>query len=252
MCCFTGPVRSVANTRIFARNDASRGQFIAYQMSVDAAEPVAMVLPLPVAADARAAAVRFIDLHGYPKFFDDLDDLWPRVAVAAAGSWSGTRGGTKSALPVERVGAFEASYVPSFVDFTRLDQRFRLPATAWTALESRYRDFGFAVFQLHAGGQRPHPMAFRFVRAARVPLFFPTVHVHDGTAPEQAEFDHTLYAQTGVAGPLDFSGWEESPDPASDGVKIRLAENLIVPDQHVYRRSITGSQPNHDTQVSWR
>jgi hypothetical protein len=35
---------------------------------------------------------------------------------------------------VREVGSFEASYVPKIADFSRLDERFRLPVAVWKKL----------------------------------------------------------------------------------------------------------------------
>ena len=49
MCCFSGPVKSVSATNIFARTGEDGRQFIAYSTTADLANPVAMVLPLNTA-----------------------------------------------------------------------------------------------------------------------------------------------------------------------------------------------------------
>src|ERR1700689_2215245 len=47
MCCFSGPVQDVSNTKIFAR--ATHGaQLLAYQMTFSTTTDLAMILPLPV------------------------------------------------------------------------------------------------------------------------------------------------------------------------------------------------------------
>src|SRR5690606_13087928 len=106
------------------------------------------------------------------------------------------RGKTKSdnKLEVVEVGSFVASFVPTVKDFSRLDEQFRLPAQTWDKLPE-YRDFGFAVFKLKKGSRKVHPMAFEFARANPIRLFFPTVHIHDGTVKPTARFHHVLFCQ---------------------------------------------------------
>lgn len=201
MCCFSGPVRSVANTRIFARKASASSQFLVYAMHYAADQPMAMILPLPVVAgdgEKREKAVRFLSLKGYPRFFEDMEQAFPQPArggglfgTAAAG------GAVKSApLPVEEVGDFVASYVPTVADFDRLDKRFTLPRQTWDRLPT-YRDYGFAVFQLKQAraGKKVHPMALEFATRAPDRLFFPTVHIHDGKVHPREDFDHVLYFQ---------------------------------------------------------
>ena len=68
MCCFSAKTE-VHGTSIFARLTKPGVQALAYQMTYKAAEPTAMILPLPVALPAREGSVRFVDLRAYPDFF---------------------------------------------------------------------------------------------------------------------------------------------------------------------------------------
>ena len=54
MCVIWPEPDEVQSTQIFARNDGV-DQFLAYQMEIDASQPVAMILPIPVALPARDA-----------------------------------------------------------------------------------------------------------------------------------------------------------------------------------------------------
>ena len=241
MCCFSGPVRDVRGTKIFGRVDGDR-QFLVYEMSFSSASDVAMVLPLPAVPGSSEDACRFISLETYEEFFADLDQLFPQatdlhfmdelsepVAVAA------------EPLQVQEVGAFDASFVPTVSDFTRLDQRFRLPEQVWGELGG-YGDFGFAVFKLAGGGeQHVHPMAFSFPTRDATKIFFPTVHVHDGKVHPEALFDHMLYCQTRT--PLK---WEESADLTGDNVDLGKAQGILVENEKCYRQSVQGVRENRD------
>lgn len=255
MCCFTKPVRSVESTRIFARADANERQFLAYSMKVDAEEDLAMVLPLPVTPGTGEDGVQFISLKNYPIFFDDMEIGFPQPPQERARSFGIPSASLRlqSQLPVVQVGDFEASFVPTEKDFSRLDARFRLPKDAWKKLP-RYHDYGFAVFKLKPRGrQQVHPMAFSFPRRDVHSLFFPTVHIHDGKVHSEAEFDHILYCQPNEGEPLKFGStydWQESSGHALGFVKIAQAQKLVVPDQHCYRRPMTGMLPNRDTFVA--
>ena len=249
MCCFSRPVQSVADTNIFARAARDGRQFLAYQMKFRAAEDLAMILPLPTPPRSPENAVRFVNLEKYTGFFDDLKKGFPEPPPPRAVKDDAPRplpaGGV---LAVVEVGGFEASFVPTVGDFARLDARFRLPAATWDRLP-QYREFGFAVFRLRKpdrGEKKVHPMAFEFPRADRAGLFFPTVHIHDGTVPARARFDHALYCQLPEA---PRTGWEESPGLANGFVNTRLAEGLVDPDAHVYRRRMHGVFDNRDVTV---
>jgi hypothetical protein len=253
MCCFSRDVQRVSDTNIFARLVDAGRQLLAYAMKLSANEDLAMVLPIPTPAGSAEDAVRFIDLSGYPRFFADLESGFPRPAQdqGPGRSW-GHGPPTGDVLEVHRVGAFDASFVPSRADFGRLDERFRMPADAWDGLPE-YDDWGFAVFKLRKGeDQEVHPMAFSFPTRSPDRVFFPTVHVHHGSRPETADFDHTLYAQVGAERrPTgDFArAWWESPDLAKDFVDVDKAAGLVDGTRHAYRRALHGDLANQDTWI---
>ena len=191
MCMFSARVSSVTNTNIFARNSAGGQQFLVYSMQSQADSDLAMILPLPTPPSPPEDAVRFIDLSGYPQFFNDMANGCVEMTRAQPAS---AAFGSQSILKVHEVGSFDASFVPSLRDFARLDRRFRLPEQVWEQLP-QYSDYAFAVFKLRAGQKEIHPMAFEFPRRNPQEFFFPTVHVHEGIVEADANFDHWLYFQ---------------------------------------------------------
>jgi len=246
MCCFSRPVQSVSATNIFARPAENTRQFLAYSMTLRAKENLAMVLPLPVQAGSGEKAVTFIDLKNYAAFFTDLRSGFP-MPIPMSSSLA-TRGDAPSKLKLEviQVGSFEASYVPTVNDFSRLDERFRLPPGTWDKLPA-YRDYGFAVFKLKPGAATVHPMAFSFPRADKSTLFFPTVHIHDRRVHGTARFDHALYCQNGPEEQLALTGWVESKSPAGSFMKADQAKGLIDAERHCYLKELHGDLPNRDT-----
>ncbi len=251
MCCFSQPVISVSATNIFARGGKDGRQFLAYSMTVNAETELAMVLPLPVKVGADEEAVRFIDLSDYPDFFPDLRLGFPEPTPLASPGTRRPAGITraKKKLEVVTVGNFEASFVPTMKDFTRLDERFRISDDAWKNLP-QYRDYGFAVFKLKAGELKVHPMAFSFPRRNPKDLFFPTVHIHDGEVHAEADFDHVLYCQPREHEPLQVRDWRESPGNAGRFMKTSKTQGLISPEQHCYQKQLRGLLPNRDTLVA--
>jgi hypothetical protein len=251
MCCFSRHVDLVSNTNIFARSSQRGGQFIVYSMQIQTKEDLAMILPIPVPPGSPDDAVKFINLKGYKNFFDELAKGFPKSRGPAHGSDSKTLSASPK-LPVIDVGDFGASFVPSIKDFSRLDERFRLPETAWEKLPG-YRNYGFAVFKLKEGEakkqQKVHPMAFEFPRANPKMLFFPTVHIHDGIVRPEAEFDHTLYCQTTGGEKLPMMDWDESPQLAAQFIKADKTQGIVDGESHVYVRSILGMQKNEDIVV---
>lgn len=189
MCVFSPKVELVRKTRIFARRADGARQYLAYSMAYSALSELAMILPLPTPPSSPEDAMRFIDLSGYEEFFDDLERGFLQPPPEP------TLGLAERSLEVHDVGSFEASFVPTLADFTRLDERFRLGGDVWAQLPG-YADYGFAVFRLKAGARSVHPMAFEFPTRAPAELFFPTVHVHDGKVHPTAQFEHILYCQS--------------------------------------------------------
>jgi len=245
MCCFSRPVQHVSATNIFARPDKDGRQFLVYSMTLKAKEDLAMVLPLPVKAGSGEKAVTFVNLKDYAAFFTDLRSgfLMPPAANATRGLGDLS---AKTKLEVVQVGNFEASYVPTVNDFSRLDERFRLPPGTWNKLPA-YRSYGFAVFKLKSGAATIHPMAFSFPRAETSSLFFPTVHIHDGQVHPKAEFDHTLYCQSGADEEFALNRWTESERPANAFVAIGKANGLVDGERHCYMRGLQGKLANQDT-----
>jgi hypothetical protein len=244
MCCFSQPVISVSATKIFARAGEGDRQFLVYSMTLGAKQDLAMVLPIPVKVRAGEKDVEFIDLSGYPNFFADIDRGFPTPVLPPTTSAESAPASVER-LTVVKVGSFEASFVPTLKDFSRLDERFRIPVGAWKKLP-RYANYGFAVFKLKSGTAKIHPMAFSFPRRDLKTLFFPTVHIHDGDVHPKADFDHTLYCQPTEHEPLQTRNWEESKGHANGFVNVPKTNGIVVPDQHCYKKLVQGELPNQD------
>lgn len=252
MCCFSQKVEAVKNTRIFARPSEKERQFIVYSMKLTAKEDVAMILPIPTPPKSAEDAVKFISLKDYADFFDDLHKGFPvkppPQPITKPGFGSASGGLAGDPLPVVDVGNFEASFVPTVDDFSRLDERFRLPEGTWGKLPG-YKNFGFAVFKLKSGDKTIHPMAFEFPRAKAHEIFFPTVHIHDGEVHERADYDHTLYLQPAHAHAMLSSYWTESAQPAGMFMDMKKSAGLFDAELHCYRRIIKETQKNRDIVV---
>lgn len=249
MCCFSRPVQRVARTRIFARPTFAGRQVIVYSMELTAAEPLAMILPVPVKGGAEPKEFKFINLEAYPEFFDDLNRGFPVPPPPAALALANSLPSRSAKLEVVSVGAFEASFVPTLTDFDQLDGRFRIDPKIWRQLPG-YECMGFAVFKLRAGSQKVHPLCFAYPRADTTRLFFPTLHIHDGQMHAQEDFDHELYAQGNGEQMPDVLNWEESRGWAGQFMKTDRTAGILAKDAHVYRRRLAGSLPNEDTYVA--
>jgi hypothetical protein len=247
MCCFSRPVDLVANTNIFARAGKDGRQFLVYSMTLSAKDDLAMILPIPTPKDAKEDDLKFINLEKYADFFKDMLAGFP-VPKPPRGGDKDKSDDKSNTLKVVEVGSYEASFVPQIKDFTKLDERFRLPTDVWEKLP-QYKESGFAVFKLKKGASKVHPMAFDFPRANAKKLYFPTVHIHDGKVHEKADFDHWLFCQVGEGAATDILKWEESPQPAGLFMKIDKAEGLLLKDAHCYRLRMKGELKNEDVLV---
>lgn len=248
MCIFSARVSSVANTNIFARSSIGGKQFLVYSMQYRTDSELAMILPLPTPASPPEDAVRFIDLSGYPQFFDDMAEAF--IGTLTRGAAASVAFDSKPTLKVHEVGSFQASFVPRLRDFTRLDSRFRLPDQAWEQMP-QYGDHAFAVFKLRAGEKKVHPMAFEFPRRNPQELFFPTVHVHDGIVEAKAYFDHSLYFQSPrIRVGVPFSRADDlSPEPAKQFMDIAKTRGIVEADTVIQNQRLKGMRINRDTVI---
>ena len=277
----------VTKTNIFARHTRPGYQAIAYSLSIASKSAVAMILPLPVVPGSGEDALTFIDLSGYGAFFDDLVRVCePEYIEEAFGDLSDDETlALADTLIAHEVGDYEASYVPTMRDFSRLDPRFRLPKEIWQKMPD-YSDYGFAVFQLklalstdsEEAENTVHPLAFEFRTRDVERLYFPTVHVHDGDFHSEAGFYHRFYCQRedaraefkaqrellgehvgGDTLPHDYEDTDSldipsgeypwyfrSMEPAAEILPVDLSEGIIDPNGKLHCMSLADDYPNQD------
>lgn len=256
MCCFTGVVEQVADTKIFARITGTGSQFLVYEMSYKAQQPTAMVLPLPTELPVRDQSIRFIALDSYRNFFADLASAFPSVNRGGIGCSESKTVAEGVALKVHEVGDFIASFVPSIDDFARLDPQFAIPKSTWVKIP-QYADYGFAVFQLKSLSGRPHPMAFEFQSRWKDRVFFPTVHIHDGEVHPREQFDHMLFLQhagfdsvvSSYVEPFTTdraTGFVRSKEAANKFSNVSGSQGILEPNLLLHRMDLDGLLPNED------
>ena len=247
MCCFSRPVISVSGTNIFARPDADGRQLLVYSMTINAKDELAMILPLPVKTPAGEKDLKFIDLSEYPNFFTDMEvGFQPPPKRSRHWGLESASSSSAAVLAVVQVGSFEASFVPTQKDFSRLDERFCIPADTWKQLP-QYESYGFAVFKLKSGEMKVHPMAFSFPRRKANTLFFPTVHIHDGNVHEKADFDHALFCQPTHEERPVTRDWKESRGHSKSFMQVDKTQGIVVANQHCYKKEMRGKLANKDT-----
>lgn len=225
---------------------AKGNQVVIYSMLLDANEDLAMILPVPISEDRDEDSVKFVDLSNYKSFFPQLDRAFPTADSFGAAPES-IKPIAESALAVQSVGSFEASFVPAVDDFDRLDPRFRIDKEVWAKLP-QFTDHGFVVFKLKAGRSLVHPMAFAFPARDRNRITFPTVHIHDGSVHQRAEFDHALYCQA-HSSEVKMT-WQESTAPLGRYINAPAAKGTVRGNEHVYKKSYVGEFENEDIVVS--
>jgi hypothetical protein len=134
---FSQSVEEVRDTRIFARSLPQGRQVLVYQMGLRTKRDVAMILPIPVKPGSGADAAQFVDLSGCPQLMLQLERLYPAredYLSEAGGAADPFASPAAEIIEVKAVGSYEASFVPSLADFSRVDERFRLPPQVWEKL----------------------------------------------------------------------------------------------------------------------
>jgi hypothetical protein len=250
MCIFSPPVSSVEGTKIFARQSADSRQFLVYSMGYQSKQDMAMILPLPVGSHDEDATVRFIALDSYESFFNDMYSGFPELMMGIPRGMIDSSSIHSSQLKVYEVGDYSASFIPTLKDFDRLDARFRLSRKIWDQLPE-YQSYGFAVFKLRKANPSsivtPHPIAFEFVTRWPNQLFFPTIHIHDGSVHERSHFDHHLYYQ----GDEFSTGKEFQSDMlASEFMDVARTKGLIDGQKRCHMIVMSGQFKNQDTVLS--
>jgi hypothetical protein len=231
MSAFSGNLQLVSNTRIFARPENGQ-EFLAYQFDFAADGPIALTMPLPTPPGTTADAVKFTDLSGYPEFFVDMEKGFP-YARDVTGANRKMRAGTPN--------AYEGFFYPTLQDLSGLEEDLRIPDEVWSQLVE-YNDFGFAVVKISPDVHPFYPLALQFPMRNPNLLYFPTLHIRNGQAPEEVNFDHDLFCQA-------RAGWLRTYDIASSFMDIDRANGVIDPGERVSRMTVQGMHPNSDILV---
>lgn len=253
---FADVVQRVYRTRIFSAMESVEQQILVYDARVATKVRNAMILPIPTRPGTQAA-IELVDLSGYASFFDTLSSMFEEAVSAAMPCATPAQ----SVLAVVRVGAFEASIVPTVDDLSRLDRRFSFAGESFLpwrrkrglldVVRDRYADHAFVVYQIAKGESHLHPFGLRF-KTRYQSLFFPTLHVHDGDAPAQTPFDHELYAQRAsfLSEEMERTGqpfWEVARNERSTLPARGSLPSFVDSRSPVIRMQVGGLLPNQDT-----
>lgn len=207
MCIISGAVAQVAATSIMVYPLGGNRQLTVYANTVALKEKQgAMILPFPEGpCDPQA------DLQFYPKLFEDLQALIPKMR---GGARSLGFKGPVGELKVQQVGSFKASVVPSVGELSQLSSMFNLNAKALAFVRRTYpKGYGFMVCQLD-DNKTYHPFGYIHSREADGRLFVPTMHHHDdGSGRSHADWDHSIFvadAELANAGNIRFQNYQDN------------------------------------------
>ncbi len=184
MCIFAYPIHQVTDTRILVASCGNNVQFTVYENKVSCDSGNAMILPVP------EGNIQLFDMSKYPGIiWDDLDHSFPRRMMEshAFGGFGGGGGwGTKSVLPVQQVGGYKCSVVPTLADMCRINSAvFTLPKDIETLLQTHYgKGFSFIVCMFERV-VNAHPIAYMHMMKSDGTVFIPTRHEHG----EEVSFD---------------------------------------------------------------
>lgn len=180
MCIFVAPVLRVSKTRILVSPLPGKRQMIVYENHVEQDGKNAMVLPVP-----SGQPISFVDLSHYRgNVWKDCESMIPPkrevFGLGFGGEFSNSWGMASAApLPVQRVGGYQCTIVPTLQDFTRVSKEvFYLPPDIEVILKENYTigfSFIVCVFQGHV---KAHPIAYISGCLQDGSLFIPTRHAH--------------------------------------------------------------------------
>lgn len=236
MCIISKPAH-VAKTEIFvALNATLTRQLTVYSNQVATEAGAVMILPVP-----DPASVRLIDLSGYAKIFDDLNEAFRQFTFSAS---SAKPPSSSATLSVVRVGGYLVTIVPNAGEFGNLSLEIfgEVNRSLALALAARYPNMGFVACKLNNALTKYHPIAYEHV-AENKQLFVPTYHLHDhrGEFAEEktAHWDHKIFSLNTI-----MSGRDESRRSSLARHKIPFAfpaKDVLV------KRTLVGYAPNADT-----
>lgn len=178
MCIFVGDVKRVSKTRILVVPLPSGRQLTVYENSVESEGKNAMVLPVP------QGPVQLVDTSTvYPDVFKDCEALFPNRSKGGFGAASYSFGAfgaeERKPLPVERIGGYDVSVVPTLEDFARLSkEHFTVPDNIKQVLTENYGAGYSFVVCLFDKTVQAHPIAYISQRMPNGHLFIPTRHAH--------------------------------------------------------------------------
>lgn len=203
MCIFIEEA-DVKNTKIFVSPIGVQKQLTIYENYATTSKSNAMVLPVPLGPHGELP--QLLDLSKFTYIWKQLDSYFPRVQT---GGWGATASfgvsDSYQALPVQRVGGYDCTIVPSLDELQRVNSTvFKLPDNIRELLHTHYpAGFCFLVC-LFSGTVNAHAIGYIHAICSDGTLFIPTLHEHndntiDNSAPGGFSFSPVAaYEHTGI------------------------------------------------------
>jgi hypothetical protein len=161
-------------------------------------KPVAMVLAVPL-INGDADSIKMIDMGKEPKFFEELEEAFPKLKGRSSDSRSfslGAQSKGESFLKVKRCGSYSYSIVPDVESFERLKQDvFKVNPRVFSLLRKHYpRGYAFLVCIIDKSADYS-PIAYIHPSDGKR-LFIPALHEHGHAGEELVtdDWDHAIYS----------------------------------------------------------
>lgn len=202
MCIILGPVKTVAETKIFVCPSLDKSkQLTMYQNTVDTDEKNLMVLPVP-----HASSLTLHNIKGRKTLFEELRKSVRKIpqrsmhmmrSIEASCSLS-----FHDTLEVIDYGSYLVSIAPTFMDLFRLDSSiFQVPQSMFQFFADHYNEeFGYLCCVLKPGKQNYEPVVYSHPLHTSGKLFVPTLHYHvhrygsTESSTASADWDHLIYS----------------------------------------------------------
>lgn len=201
MCIILGPVKTVAETKIFVCPSLDKKrQLTMYQNTVDTKEKNMMILPVP-----HADSLTLHNIRGRKTLFEELRksvrkipqrSMYMMRSLEASCSLS-----FHDTLEVIDYGSYLVSIAPTFMDLFRLDSSiFEVPQSMFQFFADHYNEeFGYLCCVLKPGKQNYEPVVYSHPLHSSGKLFVPTMHYHvhehgSQDTKQTADWDHLIYS----------------------------------------------------------
>lgn len=189
MCIISGPVVSVASTKILVLPSKNRKrQLTVYKNEVATQNQNAMCLPVP---NPHTVTFETVSKDIFKQCANSFSIARSSMIYEHAGAVSASFSIKKSYLPVVSHGSYDVVLVPSMNDIERIPPTFTtLSEEVIKFLKASYPEtFGVVLCRLRQGKADYEPFAYSHDIQPNSQLFFPTKHFHNHNVTEEQRWD---------------------------------------------------------------